>query len=357
MMRDEIEPAGTYRPQYHLRWRGMVRMFDRFPRFKEYLAGSARHLLRQIFEPGMVTTERVIEYPFVFEQLHGVAGPVLDLGCCHSRLPIALASRRNCCRRDGFQSYPYRHPGSKAVRADITRMPFGGSTFAAVLAVSVIEHIGIGHYGEPEAGGGDQAAVREIARILRPNGKAVITVPFGQAMTNHWMRVYDGARRDSWSPHSTSTGWSMLSAAKDYGCLGWKVKRDRSIGMGRIARSRWLPHRRRSEEETMRLLYVAPAPPSNRQGGGALRMFHQVRFLAQRFETDLIAPALDGSDEADRQLRQYCADIEWVPLRGPSLVLAAGEARAVSEGCGICRGYSKSTMSGRYGACNWRSRR
>ena len=41
MMHDEIEPAGTYRPQYHLRWRGMVRMFDRFPRFKEYLAGTA----------------------------------------------------------------------------------------------------------------------------------------------------------------------------------------------------------------------------------------------------------------------------------------------------------------------------
>ena len=194
MMRDEIEPAGTYRPQYHLRWRGMVRMFDRFPRFKEYLAGSARHLLRQIFEPGMVTTERVIEYPFVFEQLHGVTGPVLDLGCCHSRLPIALASRGFAVVGMDFNPYPYRHPGLKTVRADITQMPFGGSTFAAVLAVSVIEHIGIGHYGEPEAGRGDQAAVRELARILRPNGKAVITVPFGQAMTNHWMRVYDGAR-------------------------------------------------------------------------------------------------------------------------------------------------------------------
>ncbi len=86
----------------------------------------------------------------------------------------------------------------------------------------------------------------------------------------------------------------------------------------------------------MRLLYVAPAPPSNRQGGGALRMYHQVRFLAQRYETDLIAPALDGSDEADRQLRQYCTDIEWVPLHRPSVGSTVREARSVSQRSGLC---------------------
>ena len=92
----------------------------------------------------------------------------------------------------------------------------------------------------------------------------------------------------------------------------------------------------------MRLLYVAPAPPSNRQGGGALRMFHQVRFLAQRFETDLIAPALEGSDEADRQLRQYCSDIEWIPLRRPSLVRRLARLGPYWR-CGLCRRDSRST--------------
>ncbi len=76
---DHIEPAGTYKSQYHLRWRGGARLLDPFPRLKEWLASSARGLLKQIFEPGMVTTERVIEYPFVFQHLNGVVGPVLDL--------------------------------------------------------------------------------------------------------------------------------------------------------------------------------------------------------------------------------------------------------------------------------------
>jgi len=59
------------------------------------------------------------------------------------------------------------------------------------VAISVIEHIGIGHYGDPSAGSGDCATVCEIARVLRPGGRALITVPFGLAMTNSWMRTYD----------------------------------------------------------------------------------------------------------------------------------------------------------------------
>jgi SAM-dependent methyltransferase len=150
--------------------------------------------LKQIFEPGMVTTERVIEYPFVFQHLNGVVGPVLDLGCCHSRLPLALASRGFEVVGMDFNPYPYRHPGLRALRGDIMKIPFAAGTFSAVLAVSVIEHIGIGHYGEPEADIGDRVAVREIARILKPGGKALITVPYGRTHTNDWMRVYDQPR-------------------------------------------------------------------------------------------------------------------------------------------------------------------
>ena len=100
----------------------------------------------------------------------------------------------------------------------------------------------------------------------------------------------------------------------------------------------------------MRLLYVAPAPPSNRRGGGALRMFHQVRFLAQRFETDLIAPALDGSEEADRQLRRYCTDIEWVPLRQPSLIQRFARLGPYHRDTAFAGAVRHRLMSGDYGA-------
>lgn len=194
MTENEIEPDGTYRPQFRFRLRGLVRLLDPFPKVKEWIAAPLRALLRQCFEPGMVTTERVVEYPFVFQQLHGVTGPVLDVGCCQSRLPIALASRGFHVVGMDFNLYPYAHPGLRAIRGDLMKMPFGTGTFSAVLAVSVIEHIGIGHYGEPESGNGDLVALREIARILKPGGKAVITVPYGRTLTNDWMRVYDEPR-------------------------------------------------------------------------------------------------------------------------------------------------------------------
>jgi SAM-dependent methyltransferase len=142
----------------------------------------------------MVTTERVVEYPFVFENLKRVRGHVLDVGCCHSRLPIALASRGYHVVGLDFQSYVFRHPCLQAIRGDLMALPFAPAAFDAVVAVSVIEHIGIGHYGEPEAEMGDRHAVRQLAQVLKRGGRLILTVPFGVALTNHWMRVYDSRR-------------------------------------------------------------------------------------------------------------------------------------------------------------------
>jgi SAM-dependent methyltransferase len=53
-----------------------------------------------------------------------------------------------------------------AVAADATAMPFPDGSFDRVIAAEVLEHIPA-----------DQAAMNEIARVLRPGGVAAITVP------------------------------------------------------------------------------------------------------------------------------------------------------------------------------------
>ncbi len=53
-----------------------------------------------------------------------------------------------------------------AVAGDATAMPFPDGTFDRVIAAEVLEHI-------PS----DQAAINEVARVLRPGGLAAITVP------------------------------------------------------------------------------------------------------------------------------------------------------------------------------------
>jgi SAM-dependent methyltransferase len=59
-------------------------------------------------------------------------------------------------------------PGASAatVRGDATAMPFGDGAFDRVIAAEVLEHIP-----------GDQRAIREVARVLRPGGIAAFTVP------------------------------------------------------------------------------------------------------------------------------------------------------------------------------------
>lgn len=42
-------------------------------------------------------------------------------------------------------------------------------------------------------------------------------------------------------------------------------------------------------------------------------MFHMVRFLGERFDLDLVAPALAGAEEARHRLHERCGDIEFVP--------------------------------------------
>lgn len=53
-----------------------------------------------------------------------------------------------------------------AVSADARRLPFGGGSFDRVVASETLEHITE-----------DYAAMAEIARVLRPGGRAVVTVP------------------------------------------------------------------------------------------------------------------------------------------------------------------------------------
>ena len=62
-----------------------------------------------------------------------------------------------------------------------------------------------------------------------------------------------------------------------------------------------------------RLLFLAPAPPSDRHGGGALRMLHLLHFLGSRFQVDLVAPAHEGVEDAQRLLKDVCAEMIFVP--------------------------------------------
>jgi glycosyltransferase involved in cell wall biosynthesis len=100
----------------------------------------------------------------------------------------------------------------------------------------------------------------------------------------------------------------------------------------------------------MRLLFLAPAPPSPTGGGGSLRMFHILRFLAERFAVDLVAPALDGMDDAVRLLRGHCVDMEFVPPAPRGRMRRAPRLGPYKRDPALAVLVSRRLRSGAYGA-------
>jgi SAM-dependent methyltransferase len=96
--------------------------------------------------------------------------PILDIGCGDGLFASLLFERPVECGIDLNISRLTRARDSGAYRdvklADATRLPFDADSFGTVFSNSVLEHI-------PDI----DAVCREVARVLRPGGQLVFTVP------------------------------------------------------------------------------------------------------------------------------------------------------------------------------------
>src|ERR1700676_998856 len=98
-------------------------------------------------------------------------GKVLDLGCAFGFATLKLA-RKGYTTIGVDNSARYiawarrRHPGGTYLQSSAESLPLEDASFDAVLCLDVLEHVV------------DQAAViREIERVLRPEGMLILSVP------------------------------------------------------------------------------------------------------------------------------------------------------------------------------------
>jgi len=159
--------------------------------------------------------ERILEQPFVFAALGDLAPGtrVLDVGGAESTVALSLASLGYRVTVAEPQGYPFRHPNLTVHQGPVgTLAP--EAPFDAVVLLSAIEHFGLGHYGrDGDAGGGtdaDVVAIGQVARMLAPGGRLVLTTPYGPAAVNDLERTYDrqGVMRllQGWRIHYAAVG-------------------------------------------------------------------------------------------------------------------------------------------------------
>lgn len=80
--------------------------------------------------------------------------------------------------------------GLSFVKGDITNLPFPDNSIESLSSICVIEHIGLGRYGDPLDPYGTEKSVSELIRILKKGGSVYISVPI-----DNESKIYFNAHR------------------------------------------------------------------------------------------------------------------------------------------------------------------
>ncbi len=70
--------------------------------------------------------------------------------------------------------------GLQSKEANLTALPFADASIPSLSCMHVVEHIGLGRYGDPLDPDGDLKAIAEIKRVLAIEGDLLFVVPIGQ---------------------------------------------------------------------------------------------------------------------------------------------------------------------------------
>lgn len=117
---------------------------------------------------------RAVEYPCVLGLLEARRGErLLDVGAGRRAEFAALMDRRGLSvtavdARDDVGADALRGGSVAFLQADARELPFEDDSFERVTAISTVEHVE----------DGDDTVMRELARVLAPGGRLVVTVPY-----------------------------------------------------------------------------------------------------------------------------------------------------------------------------------
>lgn len=121
---------------------------------------------------------------------------ILEIGCAEADWMTPMLAERPDLQITGIDWRACERPGT-VIRGDVLTADFPDASFDAMVGISSIEHIGLGHYsGDPLDSDGDIHCMQRVARWLKRDGSVYLDVPFDAAGyrvcgTSH--RIYDAA--------------------------------------------------------------------------------------------------------------------------------------------------------------------
>jgi SAM-dependent methyltransferase len=177
---------------------GVVRNSDLRRVLREEAAIERTVRAGEPFARGAVdVSERVVEIPWVLSRAPRGVGKILDVGTAFA--PVVyhrLLSRLAIDEVHLADVAPFRLRAAIAHQADVRELPFEAGTFDACFCISTVEHVGMQndrYFVSSEADRdtrGDVAALRELARVTKPDGRVLVTVPAGCDEDHGWFRQY-----------------------------------------------------------------------------------------------------------------------------------------------------------------------
>ncbi|MGQ9926892.1 MAG: class I SAM-dependent methyltransferase, partial [Chloroflexaceae bacterium] len=226
----------------------------RVPGSKGYRSYRERYVQRTVASPqlmaafraaaplpcgfGVRLDERVVEYPWTFARLERGPRRLLDAGAALNhrfllRQP-ALVERTIVIYTLGPSRYErvFVQPNISYVYGDLRETILRDGSFDEAVCISTLEHVGMDNtrFYTSDARFREHRqrdylrVVHELARLLRPDGRLLLTVPFGRNQQLDWLQQFNtpmldelvaefgGVQRERSFYRYTHEGWQIASA-------------------------------------------------------------------------------------------------------------------------------------------------
>jgi SAM-dependent methyltransferase len=142
--------------------------------------------------------DREIEWTWTLAHVRREPGRILDFGSGNGMMALGAAFAGNDVVAVDLEPEQYAfHPsGIEYVQGDLNELELEPGAFDQILNCSTVEHVGLaGRYGSPDDPDGDLRAMENMARLLKPDGSMILTIPVGQdAVHRPLHRIYGGER-------------------------------------------------------------------------------------------------------------------------------------------------------------------